>query len=123
MAIILLGFSFSLMDIVFVGKNSIVVVMVTVVSRLIITYYIGHLFDLYGTMSWLIGLGTAICGATSIVTLSPIIKAKEKKLTYVVNIIFAFNILTVLTFSLIGTLLNMPDYYYGVWAKATIHDT
>src|SRR5699024_9954845 len=47
-AIILLGFSFSLTDIVSVGMNSIIIVLVTVVSGLTFTYYIGRMFGLRG---------------------------------------------------------------------------
>lgn len=123
LAIVLLGFSFYITDIITVGKNSIIIVMVTVFFGLLLTYYIGRLFGLRGNTSLLIGSGTAICGATAIVTLSPIIKAKEEELTYAVNTIFAFNVLAILTFPFIGTLVDMSDYYFGVWAGAAIHDT
>jgi len=123
LAIILLGFSFYLTDIVSVGKNSIIIVMVTVVAGLLLTYFIGKAFGLHGNTSFLIGSGTAICGATAIVTLSPIIKAKEEELTYAVNTIFAFNVLAILAFPFIGKMVTMSDYYFGIWAGAAIHDT
>lgn len=122
-AIILLGFSFSLTDILAVGKSSIIIVIISVLSGLIFTYYIGRLFGLHGNTSLLIGSGTAICGATAIVTLSPVIKAKEEELTYAVNTIFAFNVIAILTFPFIASLLNMTDYHFGIWAGAAIHDT
>src|SRR5699024_5085772 len=67
-AIILLGFSFSLTDILSVGIQSIIIVLVTVLTGLTFTYYIGRMFGLHGNTAFLIGSGTAICGATAIVT-------------------------------------------------------
>ncbi|HZW66984.1 MAG TPA: YeiH family protein [Pseudogracilibacillus sp.] len=121
--IVLLGFSFSFADIIAVGKSSIIIVMISVISGLTFTYYIGRLFGLKGNTALLIGSGTAICGATAIVTLSPVIKAKEEELTYAVNTIFAFNVLAILTFPFIATALGMSDYHFGIWAGAAIHDT
>src|SRR5690625_3809071 len=122
-AIVLLGFSFSLTELFAVGKYSLLIVIVSVIAGLTFTYYIGRMFGLRGNTSLLIGSGTAICGATAIVTLSPIIKAKEEELTYAVNTIFAFNVLAILTFPVIGALFNMSDYHFGIWAGAAIHDT
>lgn len=123
LAIILLGFSFQLMDILIVGKSSIIIVLVSVLTGLILTYFIGRLFGLRGNTSLLIGSGTAICGSTAIVTISPIIKAKEEEMTYAINTIFAFNVLAILFYPMIANLLNMSDYYFGIWAGAAIHDT
>ena len=122
-AIVLLGFSFSLTELFAVGKYSLLIVIVSVIAGLTFTYYIGRLFGLHGNTSLLIGAGTAICGATAIVTLSPVIKAKEEELTYAVNTIFAFNVLAILLFPLIAQAVQMPDQYFGIWAGAAIHDT
>lgn len=122
-AIILLGFSFSLIDILSVGKSSIIIVIVTVLSGLIFTYYIGRLFGLHENASLLIGAGTAICGATAIVTLAPVIKAREEQLTYAINTIFLFNIIAILTLPFIASLFDMSDHHFGIWAGAAIHDT
>lgn len=122
-AIILLGFSFSLTDVLAVGKSSLIIVIITVISGLFFTYYIGRLFGLRENAALLIGAGTAICGATAIVTLSPVIKAKEEELTYAINTIFLFNIIAILSLPLIGSLFSMADHHFGIWAGAAIHDT
>lgn len=123
LAIILLGFSFSLTDVLAVGKSSIIIVLVSVITGLISTYYIGRMFGLDNQTALLIGSGTAICGATAIVTISPIIKAKEAQLTYAINTVFLFNILAILTLPFLGSLLELSDHQFGIWAGAAIHDT
>lgn len=123
LAIILLGFSFSFSQILHVGLNALIIVLVAVLAGIFLTYYIGKLFGLQGNIPLLISLGTGICGATAIATTGPIMKAKDEDIVYAVNTIFAFNVLAVLIYPLIGHLLSLPDHEFGVWAGTAIHDT
>lgn len=123
LAIILLGFSLSLAQVLAVGTSSLAIIIVSVISGLLLTYWIGKAFGLYGNTSILIGVGTAICGATAIAATAPILKAKEEELTYAINTIFAFNVIAIMLYPLIGQLLAMPDNYFGIWAGTAIHDT
>jgi uncharacterized integral membrane protein (TIGR00698 family) len=123
LAIILLGFSFSFSQIFQVGANSLIIVFVAVVAGIFLTFFIGRLFGLQGNIPLLISLGTGICGATAIATTGPIIKAKDEDIVYAVNTIFAFNVLAVLIYPLIGHILSLPDDQFGVWAGTAIHDT
>jgi uncharacterized integral membrane protein (TIGR00698 family) len=122
-AIVLLGFSFSFSQILHVGINALIIVLVAVVAGIFLTYYIGKLFGLKGNIPLLISLGTGICGATAIATTGPILKAKDEEIVYAVNTIFAFNVLAVLIYPLIGHFLSLPHQQFGVWAGTAIHDT
>jgi uncharacterized integral membrane protein (TIGR00698 family) len=122
-AIILLGFGFSFSQIAQVGLHAIVIVLVAVSAGIFLTYYLAKLFKLDGNIPLLISLGTGICGATAIATSGPIIKAKEEEIVYAVNTIFAFNVLAVLLYPLVGQALLLPDQQFGVWVGAAIHDT
>ena len=123
LAIILLGFSFSFAEIASVGVDALVIIIIAVISGVFLTFFISRLAGLHGNIPLLIGLGTGICGATAIVTSSSIIKAKEEETLYAVNTIFAFNVLAVFIYPLIGNMLNMSHHEFGVWAGAAIHDT
>ncbi|WP_174732025.1 YeiH family protein [Mesobacillus harenae] len=123
LAIVLLGFSFSFSQIFNVGLNAIIIVLIAVVIGIFLTYFVARLFKLTGNIPLLISLGTGICGATAIATSGPIIKAKDEEIVYAVNTIFAFNVLAVLIYPLIGHLLSIPDNQFGVWVGTAIHDT
>ncbi|OCA81701.1 hypothetical protein A8F94_21645 [Bacillus sp. FJAT-27225] len=122
-AIILLGFGYSFSEIYSLGFNALIIVIVAVLIGIFLTYFIARLLKLEGNIPLLISLGTGICGATAIATSGPIIKAKDEEIVYAVNTIFAFNVLAVLVYPLIGRLLSMPDQQFGVWAGTAIHDT
>lgn len=123
LAIILLGFSFSFLKIFQIGVNTVIAVLIAVILGIGLTYFIGKLFKLKGNIPLLISLGTGICGATAIATAGPILKAKDEDIVYAINTIFAFNVLAVLIYPIIGHLLSMPDSMFGAWAGTAIHDT
>ncbi|WP_080846212.1 YeiH family protein [Cytobacillus gottheilii] len=123
LAIILLGFGFSFTQIFQVGLDALIIVTIAVITGVFLTFFISRLAGLHGNIPLLIGLGTGICGATAIVTSGSIIKAKEEETLYAVNTIFAFNVLAVVIYPLIGNMLALSDHDFGVWAGAAIHDT
>ncbi len=122
-AIVLLGFGLSYASIFQLGYEAILLVVVAVLAGILFTFLLAKLFKLSGNIPILVSLGTAICGATAIVTSSPIVRAKEEETAYAINTIFAFNVLAVLFYPLIGQLFSMPDQIFGIWAGVAIHDT
>ncbi|MEH7386526.1 YeiH family protein [Bacillus sp. JJ1521] len=122
-AIVLLGFGLSFVSIFQLGFEAILLVIVAVLAGILFTFILAKLFKLEGNIPLLVSLGTAICGATAIVTSSPIVRAKEEETAYAINTIFAFNVLAVLFYPLIGQLFSMPDHIFGMWAGVAIHDT
>lgn len=122
-AIVLLGFGLSFSEIFEVGFQSIIIVLMSVMLGLFLTYFIAKLLGLNGNIPLLISFGTAICGATAIATTGPIIRAKESEIAYAVNTIFLFNVLAVFIYPFIGAYFDMPDSFFGIWAGSAIHDT
>ncbi|MCC3357679.1 YeiH family protein [Bacillus sp. REN16] len=123
MAIVLLGFGLSYASIFQLGHEAILLVIIAVLAGILFTFVLAKLFKLDGNIPMLVSLGTAICGATAIVTTSPIIRAKEEETAYAINTIFAFNVLAVLFYPLLGQLFSMSDQIFGMWAGVAIHDT
>lgn len=123
LSIILLGSSLNLLQVFTIGSKSIWVIIAVVVLGILLTAYIGRKLDLSGNIPSLIGIGTAICGATAIATVSPIMKAKEEETAFAITTIFVFNIIAVLTYPILGALFGMSDEVFGIWAGTSIHDT
>ncbi len=71
----------------------------------------------------LISSGTAICGGTTIATLSPIIAARPEQTGAALCVVFLLNAVALITFPAIGTWLNLSQEQFGVWAALAIHDT
>ncbi len=123
LAIILFGSTLSLTQVVRIGTGSFVVIAVTIVLALGLTYAFGRWLRAPAGLVSLIGVGTAICGATAIITIGPIIESKEEEIAFAVTAIFLFNMLAVVVYPLMGHGLGLADATFGIWAGAAIHDT
>ena len=83
----------------------------------------GKVFSINKRIIILVASGTAICGATAMAAISPLIKAKPKDLLVCMAIIFSFNALAIALFPIIGSNIGMTDESFGVWIAMAIHDT
>ena len=71
----------------------------------------------------LIASGTAICGATAMAAVAPLIKAKPRDLLVSLAIIFIFNAIAIGIFPIIGNSIGMSNEQFGAWIAMAIHDT
>ena len=122
-AIIVLGAGLNLNQILKTGISSFSVMLFTLSTAYITAYLFGKLMGVPENLIHLIGTGTAICGASAIAAISPIVDADDSEICYSISTIFLFNILAVLIFPWFGHLLSMSDTAFGLWAGTAINDT
>jgi uncharacterized integral membrane protein (TIGR00698 family) len=74
-------------------------------------------------MQTLVGVGTAICGASAIAAVSGIVAATEIEIAYAISTIFVFNVIAVVLYPPLGHLLGLDQHAFGLWAGTAINDT
>ena len=74
-------------------------------------------------LSILLVSGTAICGATAMAAISPLIKAKPKDLLTSLGVIFIFNAIAIAVLPIIGNHIEMSFDQFGSWVALAVHDT
>lgn len=121
--IVLIGAGLDLHQIRSAGQASLLVILVCILAALAGSAALGRAMRVPSRLRTLIGVGTAICGGTAIVAVSPLIGAKEEEITYAISTVFLFNIAAVLLFPLAGLLMGMSADTFGLWAGTAIHDT
>ena len=94
-----------------------------VIAIFLIGILLAKIFNINNSLGLLISSGTAICGATAIAAIAPIIKSKPKELLIALSIIFIFNAVAIVAFPLIGQSLEMSYEQFGAWSAMAIHDT
>lgn len=122
-AIIVLGAGLNLSQILRTGISSFSVMIFTLATAYITAYFFGRLLEVPENLIHLIGTGTAICGASAIAAVSPIVDADDSEICYSISTVFLFNIIAVLLFPFLGHLLSMTDSAFGLWAGTAINDT
>lgn len=70
-------------------------------------WVLGRALGVRGDTQTLIGVGTAICGASAIAATTAVLKPKVSQVAYALGTIFTFNVIAVLTFPALGHLLGM----------------
>ncbi|MDR7542840.1 MAG: putative sulfate exporter family transporter [Armatimonadota bacterium] len=123
LAIILFGATLSFQQVVTIGAAAATVIAATIVLALGLVAALGRALRAPRGLVSLIGVGTAICGATAIITVGPIIESREEEIAFAVTTVFLFNMLAVLVYPLLGHLLALSDAVFGLWAGTAIHDT
>lgn len=122
-AVVLLGAQLSLREVVHVGAASLPVMLGTLVACLLLTQLLGRRLGIGTDLRTLIGVGTAICGASAIAAVSPVLRAKGNDVAYAVTTIFVFNVAAVLAFPPLGHLLGLSQHAFGLFAGTAVNDT
>jgi len=122
-AIIVLGAGLSLTQVWETGVDSLSVMLCTLSAAYIAVFTFGRLLNVPENLKHLIGTGTAICGASAIAAISPIVEADESEIAYSISTVFFFNVLAVLIFPSLGHLLGLNDAGFGLWAGTAVNDT
>lgn len=122
-SIVVLGLTLSLTQIAHVGLTSLPVMLGTLAVALAGAWGLGRLLGVRGDAQLLIGVGTAVCGASAIAATQAVIRAKESQVAYAIGTIFTFNVVAVLAFPQLGHLMGLAPHAFGLWAGTAINDT
>lgn len=122
-AIVLLGSGLGLSQIWNTGSRSIVVLVGSLVVGVVTILLLGRLLGVAPDVRSLIAVGTGVCGASAIAALAPVVKARRGAIALALATVFFFNLVAVLIFPPLGTLLGLSQEAFGVWAGTAINDT
>jgi len=106
-SIVVLGTALSFRQVVTTGSASVPIMIGSLAIALVGAALIGRLMGIGRDLRTLIGVGTAICGASAIAATDAVISATEADVSYSIATIFTFNIAAVLTFPSLGHILGM----------------
>jgi len=122
-AVILLGAGIDLGSIADVGAVAIGIIVVAVALAMGISWWLGRALGLDDRSALLIGVGTAICGASAIAAVAPILEAKKEQIGLALATVFSFNAAALIVYPLIGAALGLSQVTFGTWAGIGVHDT
>jgi uncharacterized integral membrane protein (TIGR00698 family) len=122
-SVILLGFGMNLHQVIHAGKSGFLYTAISIVSAVTLGLLIGKVLKVSGKASYLITLGTAICGGSAIAAIAPIAEANEEEISVSMGTVFLLNSLALLIFPAVGWWLHLSQSQFGLWAALAIHDT
>jgi len=122
-SIVGLGFGMDLHKVLAAGSDGFWYTPLSLTSALIAGHFIGRWLKVDAAISYLISVGTAICGGSAIAAVSQVMHADNRKVSVSIGIVFILNAVALLIFPLIGHHFRLDENTFGIWAAIAIHDT
>lgn len=120
-AIVVLGLTLDLGDIVDAGAEILISVLLLVSMTLIVGVVIGRAMGLGTRLAVLVAVGNAICGNSAIAAVAPAIRARKEEVASAIALTAVLGVGVVLALPLLVPLANLTDERYGVIAGLSVY--
>jgi uncharacterized integral membrane protein (TIGR00698 family) len=122
-SVVALGFGMNLSQVLKVGRSGFLYTAVSITGSLALGIFLGKFLHVKSKASFLIAVGTAICGGSAIAATAPILDAGEEEISVAMGTVFLLNSVAVLIFPVLGAVCHRSQDQFGLWAALAIHDT
>lgn len=117
-----LGFRLSLQEIVAIGGPGLVVVVASTLSTLVFGWWIARRLGVPEKLGILLGVGSAICGASAVVAADSVVHADKRDSAIALGTITLLGTIGIVLYPILGRLLGLSDFVFGVWDGASLHE-
>ena len=118
-----LGFRLSLGEVLQIGAAGLTVVIVSTICSLAFGWWIARRLGVSEKLGLLLGVGTAICGASAIVAADSVVQAEKRDTAVALGVITLFGTAGIILYPWIGRMLGLGDQLFGIWDGASLHET
>jgi uncharacterized integral membrane protein (TIGR00698 family) len=124
LGIIFLGIRLSFEELIKFGSIAIPLIIFCIIGALVLIKLLIKKVSISSKMSYLIAIGTSVCGATAIVATAPVINAKKSEVAYAIANITLFGVIAMITYP------YFAEWYFednalqvGLFLGTAIHET
>ncbi|MFM9327045.1 YeiH family protein [Paenibacillus mesotrionivorans] len=122
LAIILFGLKLNIAIVLQQGPALLIRDAAVILFALGMTLLLARLFRADRSLSFLLAIGTGVCGAAAIAAVSPILKSEEKDTAMAAGLIALVGTIFAIGYTLLLPFLPIPSEVYGVWTGSTLHE-
>lgn len=117
-----LGFRLSIGELWKIGAPALGVVLISTLAALAFGWWIARRLGVGEKLGILLGVGGAICGASAVVAADSVVQGQKRDSALALGIITLLGTIGIVFYPIIGRLLGMSEFVYGVWAGASLHE-
>jgi uncharacterized integral membrane protein (TIGR00698 family) len=122
--IALVGLRLTLSGATAIAVNALPVALACISVGLLGATFVGRLFGVPPRLAVLLAVGTAVCGATAVIAVSPAIRARNDETAFAVTCVVLFGCIAMLTYpALAARFFGPTPVYAGIFLGTAIHDT
>lgn len=122
-SVVALGFGMDLHEVLRAGHNGFLYTAAGISFAICSGLLLGGWLQVRGNSSYLITVGTAICGGSAIAAVGPVLQADPEEMAVSLGTVFVLNSIALLIFPPLGSALHLSQPQFGLWAALAIHDT
>lgn len=122
LAVMLLGLQLSFAQLGALGLTGLLVVAACVAATFIFTLVCGRLLGVDPALTELIAAGTSICGASAVVAVNTVTRAREEDVAYAISCVTLFGTIAMLAFPLLQQMIQLAPLGYGLWIGTSVHE-
>ena len=124
LGIIFLGIRLSFEELIKFGSIAIPLIICCIVGVLILVKLLIKKVSISSKMSYLIAIGTSVCGATAIVATAPVINAKKSEVAYAIANITLFGVIAMIVYPYFAEwYFDNDNLKTGLFLGTSIHET
>lgn len=123
LGIVLIGAKLDFFDVVRTSGTALIASVICVGVALAMTIWLCRRIGVGPKLGILIAVGTAICGGTAIAVAAPVIEADDNETAFAIATVTLFGMIAVFVLPLLGSLFDMSQLEFGVWAGTSVHAT
>ena len=124
LGIICLGIRLSFEEFIKFGSIAIPLIIVCILAVIILIKLLIKKVPISSKMTYLIAIGTSVCGATAIVATAPVINAKKTEIAYAIANITLFGVIAMIVYPYFAEwFFNENELKAGLFLGTAIHET
>lgn len=118
-----MGCGMNLIQVLHAGCSGFIYTFIGIVGGIGLGVITGRKLNLPKNATYLVSVGTSICGGSAIAAAAPALRAKAHEVALASATVFTLNAIALLIFPAIGHKLGFTQEQFGYWAALGIHDT
>ena len=120
--IVVLGLRLSLGDVVGLGADGLLVVMMVVIVTFFGTQWIARQLGIGRDLGLLVATGYSICGASAIAAVNGVVHADEEETAYAITLVTIAGTLSIFVLPFVADRIGLVGAEFGTWVGASVHD-
>jgi uncharacterized integral membrane protein (TIGR00698 family) len=98
-------------------------VLVTTTTLTTVELLSRNVFGLDDRLGSLLAAGASICGVSAVIAVAGAIRARENQIVYAAATVLLFDAITIVTYPIVGEVLDLSDIVFGIWAGVSMFST
>jgi uncharacterized integral membrane protein (TIGR00698 family) len=120
--IVLLGLQLTLAQVLDVGGLGLAVLAFSVAGTYFFTVAAGRALGVDPKLAQLIGVGTAICGASAVIAANTVVRDRDGGVPYALAVVTLYGTIAMFSYPLLMHVVGLTPHAYGLWVGASVHE-